>query len=499
MADNAAQQAEESRLDSERAFGRRDGADNRRARDRVEALLDEGSFVEVGLLARDRSHGRGEKSPADALIAGYGTVNGHRVGVISLDGAVLAGSGGHAGSAKQQRIINEASRCGFPVISFGEGGGGRIPDMMGSSLGYAGAIGSTALLPHIARRDRGFTLIACCMGEMYGDPSFKLGLADFPLMVRTASLAVSGPPVIQAALGETVTGAELGGPDVHESNGQVAFVGDTEDDVIDTVRRLLDYTLVPEKPTVDPIDRETPEIGTILPAAENRAYDVKKVIRSLVDADCDPLYLWPKFGPTAVACLARIDGRTVALFANQPMIRGGVFDVDSARKASKLLTRCESMGIPMVYLHDVPGFIVGKHAEREGLLGFAMEYLRDLSSSTIPKVSVVLRKSFGLAYFAMAGPGWGADYIAALPSARIAFMGAEPGVNLVYAKKLARTESDEERETMLEQLTGEWRERAEPWEAAELASVDDIIEPSEVRRTVARALHALSRDRGAKA
>lgn len=481
----------DSKLEQARAFGRRIGAERRRARERVEELLDEGSFLEVGLLARDLSHGRGEKSPADALIAGYGTVNGHRVGVLSLDGDVLAGSGGHAASAKQQRIINEAIRVGFPVISFGEGGGGRIPDMMGSSLGYSGAIGTNSLLSTIARRDRGFTLIACCMGEMYGDPSFKLGLADFPLMVRTASLAVSGPPVIRAALGEVVTGDELGGPAVHEANGQVACVEGTESEVIDTVRRILDFTLNLKKESTDPTDRETPEIAKIIPEADNRAYDVKKVIRAVIDQDCEPLYLWPKFGPTAVACLARIGGRTVGLFANQPMIRGGVFDVDSARKASKLVTRCERLGIPLVYLHDVPGFIVGKQAESDGLLGFAMDYIRDLSSSTVPKVSVVLRKSYGLAYFAMAGPGWGADYIAALPSARIAFMGAEPGVNLVYAKKLAQTDSQEERDEVLNSLTTEWRERAEPWEAAQLASIDDIIEPSEVRRIIARALDSL--------
>lgn len=480
------------RLARERAFGRKDGAANRRARERVEELLDPGSFLEVGLLARDLAHGREEKSPADALIAGYGTVDGQRVGVISLDGHVLAGSGGHAASAKQLRIVDEAYRCGFPVVSFGEGGGGRIPDMMGSSLGYAGAIATESLLLRLARK-RPFTLISCCMGEMYGDPSFKLGMADFPLMVRTASLGVSGPPVIKAALGEDVTGQELGGPEIHEANGQVARVEDTEAGVIDTAKRLIGYTLEPRRPTADTADRATPEVRKLLPESYNRAYDVRRVIRALVDQDCKPLYLWPGYGTTAVACLARIDGQTVAVFANQPLVRGGVLDIESAKKGMKLMAQCERLRLPMVFLHDVPGFLIGKQAERDGILGAAMDYVRALASLTVPKISLVLRKSYGLAYFAMAGPGWGADYVACLPSARIAFMGPEPGINLVYAKKLARIDDPEERERTLAELNEQWSERAEPWEAAFLGSVDDVIEPEESRQVLVRALGSLAR------
>lgn len=488
-----AEHEELSRLERDRRFSRREGAANRRARERVEELLDSGSFLEVGLLARDREHGRAEKSPADALIAGYGTVDGHRIGVISLDGDVLAGSGGHAASAKQLRIIDEAIKCGFPVVTFGEGGGGRIPDMMGSSLGFSGAIGSESLLLRLARRDRPFTLISCCMGEMYGDPSFKLGLADFPLMVRTGSFGVSGPPVIKAALGEDVTGAELGGPQVHEANGQVSRVEETESHVMATVRRIIGFTLEPQVASTDPWDRPTPELEGLLPKSSTRAYDMKKVIAALADNDCEPLHLWPAYGSSAIACFARMGGRTVGIFASQPLVRGGVLDSESAIKGAKLITQCDRLRIPMVFLHDVPGFLIGQQAEREGILANAMNYIRTLASATVPKVSLVLRKSYGLAYFAMAGPGWGADYVAALPSARIAFMGPEPGINLVYAKKLARIESDEEREQTRESLRAEWGERAEPWEAAEVGSLDDVIGPSEARSTIIRALSSLDR------
>jgi acetyl-CoA carboxylase carboxyltransferase component len=467
------------------------GAPNRRARERVEELLDPGSFLEVGLLAQDQTHGRADKSPADALIAGYGRVNGQRVGVISLDGAVLAGSGGHAASAKQARIVDEAYRRGFPLITFGEGGGGRIPDMMGSSLGFAGAIArtDTNVLTRLAHRDRPFALISCCMGEMYGDPSFKLGLADFPLMVKTASLGVSGPPVIRAALGEVVSSQELGGPQVHGRNGQVARIEDSEAAVIATVRDILDLISVPQRESADPVDRETSEIADILPASHQRAYNVRKVVRAIVDQDCEPLELWPEFGPTAQAYLARLGGRTVAVFASNPLVQGGVFDVDSARKGSLLIRRCDRFQIPMLFLHDVPGFIIGKQAEADGLLGFAMQYISDLASSSVPKLSLVLRKAYGLAYFAMAGPGWGGDYVAALPSARMAFMGAEPGINLVYEKKLAEAE---DRGDVLAELTSEWNQRAEPWEAAQAASIDDIIEPRECRVKLIQALRALS-------
>ena len=479
----------DSRLARERAFGRKDGAPNRKARERVEALLDPGSFLEVGVLARDLTHGRAEKSPADALIAGYGTVDGHRVGVLSLDGAVLAGSGGHAASAKQSRIIEEAYLHRFPLITFGEGGGGRIPDMMNSALGQHGALARerTNVLMRLAHRDRPFPLISCCMGEMYGDPSFKLGLADFPLMVKDACLGVSGPPVIRAALGEIVSGEELGGSHVHAANGQIARVEETEADVLATVRRILDFLLVARRETSDAADRATPEIETILPTNYQRAYDVRKIVTAIVDQDCEPLELWPEFGPTARAYFARLDGRAIAIFANNPMVRGGVFDVWSARKGSKLLERCEKFRIPMLYLHDTPGFIIGKHAEADGLLGHAMQYVRDLASTTVPKLSLVLRKSYGLAYFAMAGPGWGGDYVAALPSARIAFMGAGPGINLVYEKKLREAEN---RDAELARLTAEWEERAEPWEAAFVSSVDDILEPAESRQKLIQALRA---------
>ena len=394
-------------LQEERNHALKLGDPNRRARERVEELLDPGSFLEVGLLAKDRTHGRAEKSPADALIAGYGRVNGHRVGVISLDGTVLAGSGGHAASAKQARIVDEAYQRGFPLITFGEGGGGRIPDMMGSSLGFDGAIAraDTNVLTRLARRDRPFALISCCMGEMYGDPSFKLGLADFPIMVKTASLGVSGPPVIRAALGEVVSGEELGGPQVHGRNGQVARIEDSEADVIATVGRILNFVLVPQRESADSVDRETSEIADILPASHQRAYNVRKVVRAIVDQDCEPLELWPDFGPTAQAYLARLGGRSIAVFANNPLVQGGVFDVDSARKGSLLIRRCDRFGLPMLFLHDVPGFIIGKQAEADGLLGFAMQYISDLSSSSVPKLSLVLRKAYGLAYFAMAGPG----------------------------------------------------------------------------------------------
>lgn len=455
--------------------------------------MDPGSFLEVGMLARDLTHGRAEKSPSDALIAGYGTVLGHRVGVLSLDGAVLAGSGGHAASAKQVRVIDEALRCHFPVVTFGEGGGGRIPDMMGSSLGSAGVMGTESLLLRLARHPRPFTLISCCMGEMYGDPSFKLGLADFPLMVRSASFGVSGPPLIKAALGETITGAELGGPAVQESNGQVARVEETEDGVIATVRRLLTFVLEPQTATSDGDGRATPEIEQILPQSYNRAYDVNKVITALFDRDCEPLHLWPNYGSNLVTCFARLGGRAVGVLANQPRVRGGVLDSESAIKGAKFVTQCDRLRVPLVFLHDVPGFLIGSQAEREGILGNAMNYIRMLASATVPKLSLVLRKSYGLAYFAMSGPGWGADYVAALPSARIAFMGPEAGINLVYAKKLAQIADEKERHDTLAQLNAEWSERAEPWEAAELASIDDVIEPREARGTLIRALAAVAR------
>ena len=480
---------DEERLLAERAFARKEGSDQTRARERVLELLDPGSFLEVGTLARDGTHGRGEKTPSDGIVAGYGTVDGHRVGVISLDGTVLAGSGGKPGGAKQQRIVTEAERLGFPLIAFGEGGGGRIPDMMGSSLGVPHSIGEHQLLVRLGQRDRRFPLFSCSMGEMYGDPSFKFGLADFPIMAQASSLGISGPRVIEAALGEIVSGDELGGSQVHARNGQAIRVEETEADVIATVKRILDFVLVPLRESGDPIDRATPEIADILPANYERAYNVRKVAQAILDQDCAPLELWPEFGTTAVAMLGRLGGRTVAVFANQSLVRGGVLDDGSVRKASKLLRRCDRFNIPILYLHDVPGFMIGRHVEAEGILGTVMQYISDMASSPVPKISLVLRKSYGMAYFAMGGQAGKANYIAALTTARIAFMGPEAGINLVYAKKLAGAD---DAERVRAELTDEWSERAMPWEAAHTAAIDDVILPSEARQTMLAALRALA-------
>lgn len=482
------------RLTNERAFALRDGASDRRARERIMELLDPGSFIEVGLLARDdRQPRRAQKTPTDGLIAGYGTIHGHRVGILSHDREVLGGSTGHAASAKEMRILQEAERCAFPVISLGEGGGGRIPDLMGSSFGHAGSLSQESNLGFMARRKRRFTLIGASMDEMYGDPSFALGLSDFTLMVRNACFGVSGPPVIMAALGEEVTGPELGGPQVHEANGQVARVEEGEAELLESIRSIIDFTEDQFRTCSDPENRPTPEISRLVPESPSRAYDMRKVIRAVADQDCPPLYLWEKYGASAVAALARFGGRTVALFASQPLWRGGVMDTDSSRKGIKLIDQAHRLGLPLVFLSDLPGFIVGKDAERQGLLQASMDYLRALVSSEVPKISIVLRKAYGFGYFAMGGPGWGGDYVAALPSARIAFMGPEPGINVIHGKRLAAIADETERERERLSLLGDWGERAEPWEAAWNGCLDDIIPPDDVRSTIIRVVRTLER------
>jgi acetyl-CoA carboxylase carboxyltransferase component len=491
QSESAPHAADIARLKEERDFSLKLDSADRRARERVEKLLDPGSFVEIGLLARDVKHNRAKKTPADAVVTGYGTVDGRRVGVIAADRSVLGGSNGHPADAKKMRVYQEAQRGGFPVISFGAGGGGRIPDLMGSAFGRVGAITGMAYLAFLARRDRCFTLIACSMEEMYGDPSFELALSDFPLMLRSACFGVSGPPIIKAALGETVTGEELGGPAVHEKIGQVARVEETENNLIATIREILDFTQVPQRLSNDPSDRPTPELAKLIPESPSRAYDVRKIIRVLVDADCEPLYLWPGYGRSLVCGLARLGGRTVAVLASQSLVRAGVMDADSARKAIKLLNQAQRLRLPLVFLADVPGFIVGKDAEQQGLLGASMDYLRAMASVDVPRISLVLRKAYGFGYFSMGGPGWGGNYTAALPSARIAFMGSGPGIGLIYQKKLGEIADPEAQQREREALEAEWTHRAEPWEAAYNASIDDVVDFAEARRTLVRAVQAL--------
>jgi len=482
-----------ARLERERAFARREGAPNRRARERVEELLDAGSFLEVGLLARDVGHGRESKTPTDGLIAGYGTVGGHRAGVVSHDKAVLGGSTGMAATAKAMRVLDQAFRCGFPIVCFGEGGGGRIPDLMGSAFGVPGSIGATTFLARLARRDRPSTLIACCMDEMYGDPAFTLGLADFPLMLRSACFGISGPPVVEQALGEKTTGPELGGPQVHEANGQVARVEETESELLAAVKRLVSFTVAPRVATSDPDDRPTPEIERLVPDSPSRAYDVRRVLEAIVDRDCPPLYLWPGYGGSLVTAFARLGGRTVAVLASQPLVRGGVLDADASRKGVKMMDQAHRLGVPLLFLADLPGVMVGRAAERQGLVSAAMDYLRALVSCAVPKLTLVLHKAYGFGYFAMGGPGFTGDYVAALPGARIAFMGPQPGIHVVHARRLAQIEDAAERERTREALLADWARRAEPWEAAYAASLDEVLAAAEARPALVRALRRLER------
>jgi len=280
---------------------------------------------------------------------------------------------------------------------------------------------------------------------------------------------------------------------VHERIGQVARVEDSEEDLRSTIRQLLSFALEKKRASSDDAARLTPELGSIIPESPRRAYDVRRVIRLLADRDCEPLILWPNYGKALVCAFARMGGNSVAVLASQSLHRGGVMDAETARKGMKFIDQAQRLRIPLVFLIDVPGFIVGSEPEQQGLLSASMDYLRALASADVPKIALVLRKANGFGYFALGGPGWGGDYTAALPSAKIAFMGPEAGISLIYQRKLDQIADPDEREREREKLNAEWNARAEPWEAAHAASLDDVVQPAEARRTLVRVIEALAR------
>ncbi len=481
------QAARESTAGSEKLTGRRDKG-MMLVRERIEALLDPGSFQEFGLLAHSDVPGMETKTPADGKVCGLGTIAGRTVIVTADDALVLAGSGGRVGSAKTMRWHEFAKEKGYPIINLGEAGGARIPDIQGSD-----GLSSMTMRAEMGRRLRRVPMVATIAGECFGAPSWYAALADFVVQIKGSCMAVSGPRVLEMATGERVPTEELGGWKLHaETTGLIDRVAEDEADCLRLVRDFLSYlpSHCDELPPVTPASTEQverhPDLAAIVPSEPQRGYDMNRVLEAI----CDPGSVFPikpDYDRSVISALARLDGYAVGIIANQPSRLSGAMGPEGCNKCVRFICLCDSFHIPLLFLHDTPGFRVGKEAEAKGMPGRIINFIEALALATVPKVSLIIRKSYGMAYSNMAGPGMGADFQFAWPGADISFMAPEIAANVVYQRKIQSSANPEQ---AWQSAVEEMRSASAPWRAAGLGYLDDVIEPQETRSVLIRALNA---------
>jgi acetyl-CoA carboxylase carboxyltransferase component len=459
------------------------------ARERVVRLLDEGSFLELGTFNVSDVAGMEAATPADSKVAGLGTIQGRPVAVCSNDFTVLAATSSRVASQKEAELKSLAVRRGIPIVYFGEAGGARMPDIMG-----AAGIASFGNSSHYGERRRRVPMITAVLGQSFGLPTWNACLSDVVVMLKGASMAVSGPRVLELATGEQVTPEDLGGWRVHaEETGFADLVGETEDECLAHVRTVLSYLPSNARQCAPAGERSAApggELATIhhlVPEARNRAYDMTKVLRCLADGG-ELLVLKERFGRAIVTALGRIDGRVVGFLANQPMHRGGACDADGCDKAVSFLALCDSFNIPLIFLHDIPGFFIGRDAERKRVAGKIINWMEALAQVTVPRLSIVVRKTYGQAYFNMGGGGY-SDLLVAWPTAEMSFMDPETGVNVVHGAELAALPNDE-RGRRRKALRTQWELDTLPYGAAAKHLIHEVIDPADTRTVITRFLDA---------
>jgi propionyl-CoA carboxylase beta chain len=465
------------------------------ARGRLEYLLDPGSFVETGLLARHRSAGFAAdttRPSGDGVITGYGTVDGRRVCVYAQDSLTLGGSVGEVFGEKVGKLLDLALNTGCPVVAINDSSGARVAEGVLSLAAYGRIANKVVTASGVVPQ------ISLIMGPCAGGAVYVPACTDFVVMVdRTSHMFVTGPDVIRTATGEPVRMEELGGAQVHAAvTGNAHHVADNEADALDYVRDLLSFlpsNNMDEMPayqatTVPDVTPADLELDSILPDAQSETFDMTEVIARVVD-DGDLLEVHADFAPNIICGFARVEGHAVGIVANQPQRLAGALDIAAAEKAARFIRFCDAFSIPIVTLVDVPGFLPGTAQEHQGIvrrgakLGFA--YIE----ATVPKVTVIVRKAFGGGYAVMGSKELGADMAFAWPTAWIGVMGAASAVGMLCHRELGAADDPEE---LREELIGQYEESVlTPYMAAERGSLDDVILPSETRMVVVRALRAL--------
>ncbi len=463
------------------------------ARERVNLLLDEGSFEELDALATHRIHDFGlekRRIHGDGVVTGYGTIEGRLVFVFSQDFTVFGGTLSLAHAEKICKILDQAMKVGAPVIGLNDSGGARIQEGVGSLGGYAEIFLKNTLASGVVPQ------ISAIMGPCAGGAVYSPALTDFIFMVRhTSHMFVTGPDVVRTVTHEDVTFEELGGADVHFTKSGVAhFVAENDEECLGMVRELLSYLPSnnvedpPRREPRDDPDRTEESLDSIIPDSPTKPYDMKEVIQLVVD-EAQFMEVMEGYAENIIVGFARMDGRVVGIVAQQPAVLAGVLDIDSSIKGARFVRFCDCFNIPVVTFEDVPGFLPGVGQEHGGIIKHGAKLLYAYCESTVPKVTVITRKSYGGAYCVMSSKHVRGDINLAWPTAEIAVMGPEGAVNIIYRRELAAADNPE---ALRAQLVAEYREKfANPYVAAKLGYIDEVIEPRSTRVKIIKALRML--------
>jgi acetyl-CoA carboxylase carboxyltransferase component len=467
------------------------------ARERLALLIDDGTFVELGIHGRPHFSQRameGVEAPADGVVTGYGRVDGRLVAVAAYDFTVMAGSMGMTGELKVGRLREMALQKRMPMVWLLDSAGARIQEAVGSLFAGSGhlfreEVIASGVIPQVA----------ALMGPCAAGTAYIPGLADFVPMVKgRGSMALAGPYLVKAVTGEDVTQEELGGSKVHCRKSGVADLECADDE--ECIQAIKDYLSFfpsnceeppPTRPTSDPVDRMDEELLEVLPESNRKPYDMYDLIRRIVD---DGFYfdMKPQFAKTVITCFARMNGRPVGIVASQPKQLGGILENDSADKAARFVNLCDAYGIPLLFLQDVPGFMVGSKVEQAGIIRHGAKMLYAVSRATVPKVTVVVRKAYGAGYYVMNGKAYEPDLIVAWPTAEISVMGAEGAVNIIMRKAI---EAADDPDAKRAELVANFQKLIDPYVPAGNAMIDDIIDPRETRPVIIRALEMAERKR----
>ena len=462
------------------------------ARERIANLFDQDTFQEMYMFTKHRSTSFGmdkKEAPGEGVVVGAGAVNGQQVFVASQDFTVLGGSVGEMHADKIVQMLDAALKCGAPVVVINDSGGARIQEGVSALSGYAKIFYRNVLLSGVVPQ------ISIISGPCAGGAAYSPALTDFIIMVRGAELFITGPQVIQQVTGEKISAEELGGADVQMAHsGVVHFLAKDEEEAAHICKRLLGF--LPSNNMEDPPDygsgemifSENPVLNNIIPDNPQHPYNIKDVIYQLVDR-ADFLEVQERFAPNVVIGFGRINGQTVGIVANQPMYMAGVLDINASDKIARFVRFCNGFNIPLVTLVDVPGYMPGIQQEHSGIIRHGAKVLFAYSAATVPKITIVLRKAYGGAYIAMCSKELGCDRIAAWPTAEIAVMGAEGAVSIVYRREIKAAEDPD---TARQEFVDHYKEEfANPYQAASLNLIDDVIEPQDTRRYLSLALESL--------
>ncbi|MGI6372970.1 MAG: acyl-CoA carboxylase subunit beta [Caldicoprobacterales bacterium] len=467
------------------------------ARERIEKLVDPSSFVEIDAFVKNRSVDFGMdkvNAPGDGVITGYATIDGRPVYLYAQDFTVIGGSLGEMHAKKITKIQDMAMKMGCPIICINDSGGARIQEGIDALSGYGDIFYRNTLASGVVPQ------ISVILGPCAGGAVYSPALTDFIFMVDNISkMFITGPQVVEAVTGESISADELGGAVTHnEISGVAHFLSESEDSCFDSIRRLLSF--LPQNNMEDTIlydcqddlNRLAPELNTIIPDSVNKSYDIKEVITSVLD-NGDFMEVQALYATNIVVGFGRLNGRSVGIVANQPMVKAGCLDINASDKASRFIRFCDAFNIPIITFTDVPGYLPGVDQEHGGVIRHGAKLLYAYSEATVPKINIILRKAYGGAYIAMSSKHLGADLVYAWPTAEIAVMGPDGAANIIFRKDIEN--SSDPIETRKEKIEEYRNKFANPYVAASRGYIDDVIEPEATRPRLISALEILESKR----